>query len=770
MPTGRSICGSFLARKGATGEIVYDAAEWRGGLDGCAGAEVREVTPEGFVDWLRGLPTLAAADAAVRGDGLDEELVTDYMESRMARRYATRRHYAAVVLTYDAAATTLPAWTEICRRWQVEVTAKSRGDIYVMSLTHPGDRAPEIVIWDVRPVDRHGLRALAAAAGCDEDEGPLVLPRFLMSTMGRTPELTEADLGGRVITQTGVARCIMRRRVGDLAYEGRRGRRTLAQDYARTARAEEARTYAQYATRRACNRGGLVFVAARDAGQILGRTISIDEVSAHHAAALGHYVPEHFRDATPAQLEAAARAVVGTTVEELLTEPGRWAFPWPASFAGCFVLDGVRLRPDTVWARQEIGIEGHARFAARDAVLGIDAPTAEAAEAGLRAQGYRDEVDGGVFAYGHLMAADRLVVWATDLELWCLSRVYEWDRLTARCGEVAVKHRRPDDEAVLASLEFFDEKQQIKARLRAMPEGDERDRLEEHYVNAVKARFNALGYGLHAQDDYRPGFVVDADGEWHVGDAVTPATFKDRRPKAPRSWYVFGSRISGWARVALVIAAELVHDAFGDEARVVAGDTDSLKIRTDLPVEEVLRALEPLHAAVREGIVLVTERARRMFPDAFHDAPTLGRFEPDGEYAHFYAAWQKAYIGQRDDGTLDITLAGVPRSGEWTLAAWLRMMVDEHGLDIVRRVLCFGARLAAGLSHVETAAYAPGAFPRIEEVDYNMSDATSAETISTVAWQRARGRDVPYDPSAYAGWDHTGRPILVADGDRIWTA
>ena len=50
-----------------------------------------------------------------------------------------------------------------------------------------------------------------------------------------------------------------------------------------------------------------------------------------------------------------------------------------------------------------------------------------------------------------------------------------------------------------------------------------------------------------------------------------------------------------------------------------------------------------------------------------------------------------------------------------------------------------------------------------------LTEATSAETISTVAWQRARGRDVPYDPSAYAGWDHTGRPILVADGDRIWT-
>ena len=181
MPTCRSIVGTFLARKGAAGDIVYNVAEWRGGLAGCDDAEVREVTPEGFVDWLRGLPTLAAADAAVRGDDLGEELVPDFMEASLARRYETRRHRAAVVLTYDAAATTLPAWTEICRRWKVEVTAKSRGDIYVLALTRPGDRDPEIVIWDVRPVDRHGVRALAAAAGCDEDEGPLVLPRFLMA-------------------------------------------------------------------------------------------------------------------------------------------------------------------------------------------------------------------------------------------------------------------------------------------------------------------------------------------------------------------------------------------------------------------------------------------------------------------------------------------------------------------------------------------------------------------------------------------------------------
>lgn len=742
--TVKSICASIVARNGARD---FSAAIWDehepvpAGLAGAAAAEVERLEPADAIGWLERVERARLADSR----GFCADIVP-------------------VVLTYDLAWVSCPFWQQMCARWRVEATARSRGDIYALHLYEPGEKVPTLMIWDLAPVDRDGLAALAEDVGLGTDD-PRVLPLYLRKRICGE-EIPEGDLASKVLTQTGVARGLMRARVGRLAYDGKHGHRTLAQDYARTARAEEARTYEEYAARRACNRGGLVFVAARSAGRDLGRVIGIDEVSAHHAAALSHFVPEHFRTASAQELEAAAAAVVETDVDQLLR---RWVLPWPCAFAGCFRFRGLRLRPGSVWAAEEIGLVGHARFAESDRVLGIEAPSAEASERGIRAAGYADRHEGGVFAFGHLMAADVLDTWVTDLELWCMSRVYEWDGVEALRGEIATKRRRPDDLAVLTSLTFYAEKQAEKQRLADMPAGPERDRYAARYVNKVKARFNALGYGIHAQDDYRPGFVVGRDGSWAVDAPVTPETFSERRPKAPRSWYVYGSRIAGWARVALVVAAELIYAEHGAAAALVAGDTDSLKYATALPFEELLAPLAPLHSAVADGIARITERARRLFPAAFCEAPDLGHFTPDGEYAHFYAAWQKAYVGETADGAIDITLAGVPRGSDGSLLAWLRTMTAVHGFGIVPRVLCFGATLAAGLSHVEAATYDAGGFPIIRQVDYNLADCTSAEVISSIRWQRAHGRDVPVDASAYAGWQD-GRPILVADGDRIWTA
>jgi hypothetical protein len=217
------------------------------------------------------------------------------------------------------------------------------------------------------------------------------------------------------------------------------------------------------------------------------------------------------------------------------------------------------------------------------------------------------------------------------------------------------------------------------------------------------------------------------------------------------------------------VAAELIWGAHGTSAALVGGDTDSLKYMGVSP-EDILAALEPLHDATWRAIHRVTDRAARTAPRLYSTpiAMALGRFEVEERFASFVQGWTKAYGGVTPEGEVTIRMAGVPRSGEWSLSAWVYMMVAKHGAEILLRLYRPGLFLQPDLSQVAAPEFVRGRLPIIRHVPYNVRDLTKRDCITSIRWQKAHGRyeQAASDGSAVAGW-RNGRPYLATAEDLL---
>lgn len=679
------------------------------------------------------------------------------------------RRSLTVLAAYDLPYDISSVWPDICDAYEVTPLAKSPGDIYQLRLRDRGTSGNnQLVLWDLRHMQPGGIRAMAESIGMEQDgtaEGDCrVMMGYIRATADRH-EIREG-LGSRVMTLTGTARHDAAEAVGKLEYDTSRGAtRTLSQDYFQRALVETPRTYPQYALRRSCNRGGLVFTAARHAGKVMGRTIAIDESSAHHAQACCRMVPERFHDMPAETIRQAAEGIARKDAASVLR---CYFMPFKFYFHAAFKFTHVTLRPGSVWEHEEIGTTSMARFADSSGVEGVDDEASVEAERAIRAAGYGDKVVGGVYAFGKLMAAEEVTTHMTELEFWVFSQVYSWESMEVLYGEGTCRRRRPEDYAILTSMHFYRGKQRAKEARNAAA-GAERERLASIYDNQVKPAFNAVGYGLHARDELKPSYEI-RDGQWVLQAPVSEETWEERRPKRPKAWYSYGIRISNGSRMHLVLAVELLWQAFGDRVAIVAGDTDSLKIASDDITEaEVLAALEPLHAATRAAIERTASRAARLFPDAYGTMTGVGEFEVEDVHEHFYSPGPKQYVSIDADGSVALTLAGVPRSGDDSYAAWLKCMVDAFGPACLPQFFTFGVRLHPNVSQLKVLdyadAYAHGQLPDVQGVYYTLNDPRSPEHACSILWQRRHGREIDIDPQALAAWDASGAVFWYAYGE-----
>lgn len=668
------------------------------------------------------------------------------------------------------------SWASLAREFTMSPTAKSPGDVYAISLLVEGKLSA--ILFDMRHICPRGIGGMAEITGIERNGTPLQDCRIMREYYFR---LTEEHglydehggnlLGASILTLTSLARHEVRREISTKTYNRRvRGRlvsRSLGKDYSLDASREAAKTYEQYAMRRACMRGGFAFVSAREAGRVHGRSISIDETSAYHAQVMCRYVPEEFKPRTATWLQAAAEKIVEKSTSAVLAS---YHMPMLTYFHAQIEFEGLRLRPGTVFEAQEIGLIGTPRLYATSGVQGVDNAAAVEAERGIREEGFRDEVDGGTYAFSKIMEADRLVTWVTEQELWCMAQVYTWDRMTAITGEGATKRKRPDDQAVLTSMRFWQEKAGLKAAIRWETDPEKREREKARYEAEVKPKFNSIGYGLHARDEYRPDWTIDENGGWKLGKPISPEDFEKRRPKRPKAWLTYGMRIAGGARMHLIIAMQLIWEKFGDDARIIAGDTDSLKIRTDLDPQDIVSALEPLHKMTRSAIDRVTGRAWELFPQECDNMDGVGEFVLEGIYSKFCAIGVKEYVTVSQGGAVDLTLAGVPKGGALSYGAWLKQMVDRYGASVLERVFSWGVTLAPSVSQLTSIDYADanpdtGRLPNRNSLSYTLNDPLDPENAASIRWQKAHGRPQRIEGIAQATWRAEGAVFLYTDGE-----
>jgi hypothetical protein len=681
-----------------------------------------------------------------------------------------------IIAMMDLPYTVSLSWREMAAAFDIEPTAKGPGDVYSLRLMRDGRIMA--IMYDMRHICPRGIGAMADAVGVDRDGTPLQDCRIMrayylmVSESHNLWDEKKGDLlGSSVLTLTALARHEVGETISKLTYNrrmhGRLVARSLGKDYALDASREAAKTYEEYATRRACMRGGFAFVSAREAGRVHGRGLSIDETSAYHAQVMCRYVPEGFKPRTASWLQAAAEKIVEKTPDAVMAA---YHMPFPWYIHAQIEFEGLRLRRGTVFEAQEIGLMGTPRLYASSGVMGVDNAAAVEAERGVRDAGYRDTVEGGRFAFAKIMEADRVVTWVTEQELWCISQVYEWDRMTALQGEAATKRKRPDDLAILTSMRFWKEKAGLKAAIAHEQDPARKASFTARYTAEVKPKFNAIGYGLHARDEYRPSWKIDHEGNWSLEETISSENFEKRRPKRPKAWATYGMRIAGGARMHLILAMQLIWNRFGDDARILAGDTDSLKIRTDLDPQDIVAALEPLHNMTRKAIDRVTGRAWGLFPRECDDMDGVGEFVVEEEFDHIYVANIKQYVTIDPSGAIDLTLAGVPKGGEWSFGAWLHQMVDRYSPKILERVFTWGVVLSPSVSQLTGIDYADvdiegHRLPQLMHVSYTLDDPIDPENAATIRWQRDHGRPQRVDGIAQATWRDAGAVFMYTDGE-----
>lgn len=662
----------------------------------------------------------------------------------------------------------------------VQVSARSGTNVYTMDImTEEEDPQCVLRFWDVFWLDTTGLASMGRTCGLpkatgdwdyslcrtpstvltEEEKGYAVrdvevIPAYLKWMLQAYPFLRESDLGSIVLTKTSIVRTYAKRVIGKRLIPSSTGRKQTAEKaFMGMCNREQPRTYDIMAERQACFRGGLSFTAANYAGEVLTNVKSLDAVSMHHAHMNGHYVPERFRASSIGMITMMAKSVTRMSVRDVLAY---YAKPFPGAFHATIQFDGVRLKEGTAFRAYGIGVlamdkfRKHAQYYDREDQGGENEATNTSIES-IRENGFIDAAVSPVFAYGKLMSAKSIIVNITELELFVMSQVYEWDSMRVIHGELSTSFTRPPDYITLQSNALFEMKSAAKhlvASYDGTPYRDEipdsipgtvrdgvrsgtlsKDWVHAWYVSTVKGMFNSI-FGTQAQNEFKPDYHVTDEGITVDREHITTRENYQRKHNG-HVLYTYGIRIAGWSRVHLVIAITLLFEAFGERIIITGGDTDSIKmsVSQDITNADILDALKPLHDATDSAICDVMERVRRGYPDIASPLTSVGHFELEdcGGGDHYIAhmeAWNKARVSMGTDGRVHVTCAGLPQpDGSYTLSDWL---TDACGgsVEKFRRyapiALGYNTIIAHSVSHsLETSRPKPFSMIDMDVTDYN---------------------------------------------------
>lgn len=620
---------------------------------------------------------------------------------------------------------------------EMRVNAQSATNIYTLDVLE----ADKIVlrIWDTYHLEMRGLSAMGATCGLaklmgdwDYDlvrtpETPLtdaelgyaardvqVIPAYLRYLCDAYDWLTPDMLGCRVLTKTSIVRQMARANIGPLKVGKGKNRMSLLFAFESLCKREMPKTFESYATQQATFRGGLTFTAALTASTVVERVYSLDETSAHHAFINGRRVPIGFQDLPEECLDLWMRDIQRYTTYDVLH---RYSYPFQRWFHMCIRLRNVRPKEGSAFAAWGIGLLAQAKFnkhvPLRDGDNNMRA--VEAMEY-LRNQGFVDSAVNPTFAFGKLMRADEATIFVSELEWWCVNQVYDFDDAKPLFGEGTIKSIWPPDYITLQSNTLYTLKNDAKVIANnydgrhpyaldipdSVPPGIaeglrnadfSKEFVQAWYQNATKGAFNSI-YGTQAQNVLKADYEVRDDDELAIDrdTRCTPATFDEKVKgiKHPMVLYSYGLRIVGGSRMQLIIAMQLIYEAFPFGVIVTGGDTDSIKVACMEGIEasDILAALEPLHRATTDAIHLCMTRLRETFPQLTADLTGVGCFElepatkAEPAYSLHLEAWNKARVSIDESGGIHVTCAGLSRpANAYHIGIWMRDML-KRGHDV----------------------------------------------------------------------------------------
>lgn len=631
--------------------------------------------------------------------------------------YGAMHGYVPVIAAYNLMFDMQTLMLALTQSYTISVNAQTATSVYTLDLCVAGNVVCRF--WDTFYLEMGGLRAMGETCGLPKAVGdwdytlvrtpetPLtedelfyarrdvqVIPQYLQWLLRANHWLTSDMLGSRVLTKTSLVRQMARREIGGRRVTLRGGKKlTLQRAFEITCNQEFPKDYESYALRKACFRGGLTFTSAKTAGVVVPNVASLDVTSMHHAFINGRRLPVKFAPTPPELLQIACERIAATPLDDVLS---RYDDPFRVGLHVAVRFINLRLRKGTCFAAWGIAICPRSKF-----VRTLHADTdysnndrVKTQDNSIRAHGYVDSAVNPVYAFGKLYSADECVLHVSEIELWDVAQVYEYDDMHVLYGESTTKTIIPPDYVTLQSNMLFARKTDVKNLIKgytegtpyvgdipdSIPEGIARDAktgelsmkfLQSYYGSTVKGQFNGI-YGTQAQDVMKADYHVAETGELEVDKTTvcTPENFAEKRPKTPRVLYTYGMRIVAGSRMHLLIAMMLIHRHFGERVTVTGGDTDSLKISCDDDVSDVelLNALKPLHDAIENAINNTMRRVRNTAPVMASALDHVGRFEVEGcggatRYAEHMELWNKARVSLDRKGRVHVTCAGLPRPG-----------------------------------------------------------------------------------------------------------
>lgn len=598
------------------------------------------------------------------------------------------------------------------------VSAQSSTHVYTIDILE-GSRSV-LRLWDTYFLENGGLATMGMIAGLPKATGDWdyalqrtpstelsedekfyasrdvqVIPAYLRYLLEANEWMEEEDLGVHVITKTSIVRQMAKRTIGGIKGERVSGSIPvpLAVSFGFECKQELPKTYESYATRTAAFTGGFTFTAARTASTITKNVVSLDVTSMHHQYINGMMIPRDFKPLPACKLDFYAQQIISTPMSSVLAS---YSNPFEVAIHARIRFTNLRLKEGSAFEYYGIALLAMGKFASKPARIdGFDNMASAAADDQLRTEGWRNTARGAVFAFGKLYSADSAMLFLNEQELWNVGQVYDYDSMEVLSGEATRKFSYPPEYVTLQSNILFKMKSAAKVINKQYHEGvpysdDIPDVIpqgitdmlrkgtcseaffENWYQSTVKGMFNGI-YGTQAMNLFRPGFVMDALGEIHVDHdtVVSKETFVDKLIdiKHPMVLYTYGMRIVGGSRMELVIAIELIHKAYGSQALITGGDTDSMKVSLDgITPDDLITALKPLHIAVRKALDTVQAPVRKKYPQFTSDLKNVGTFDIEVAdkdtnticYEEHYEAWNKARVSWVN-GHSHITCAGLSR-------------------------------------------------------------------------------------------------------------
>ena len=617
-----------------------------------------------------------------------------------------------IICAYNLMFDLQPLMQELDAQYDIKVNAQSSTNVYTVDLYEQDTENMVLRFWDTYHLEMRGLAAMGETAGLPKAIGdwdydlirtpdtPLsdeelfyagrdtqVIPMYIRYLLHSNEWMKQSDLGNRVLTKTSIVRQMARREIGTIYVNKQNGKRlSLDKAFVKQCLAQRPDTFAQYALRKACFRGGFTFTAAATANVVVHNVVSLDVTSMHHTFINGRYVPENFQLVSNDVLSLICRQILSVSVDDALAHYER---PFKNAIHARIKFKNLRMKKGTCFDEWGIALEPTSKFK-REVESGTDVgedPRNVAQENVIREYGWYDTIKGGVCAFGKMYEAQECIMNVSELELWCMGQVYEWDSLEPLFGEATGKFRRPPDFVTMQSNELFEMKSKAKFiskhynqgepytyNLSGIPDGIAEELrngtcdpqfFESWYTGTVKGMFNGI-YGTMAQDVYKPSYK-EVNGELVVDDEsrTTPENWDEKNDLSTlRVLYTYGLRIVGGSRMHMIISMELLYKAMGTRVRVLGGDTDSMKCSCDDDVtdDELAQALEPIANASKSAIDMSMQRLRKNWPDKASMLKGIGSFDIENRGHHYtdhLELWNKCRVSW--DGKAHVTCAGLRR-------------------------------------------------------------------------------------------------------------